>query len=187
MQRSGGHRGEPKWIAKPKTEPREPVIGDAESVETVTNKLSGFIIGENSGVQNGNKVSSQGSHAIWKPKSYGTVSGGGSVSEVETTPVGKVKVDGSSGLGADVNSVKKSSGSAGLSKLFSGNLLENFTVDNSTYAHARIRATFYPKFENEKSDQEVYIYDSFLFCFHDWMLYCWNLLYKYFKNLLELV
>nr|GEX92382.1 tRNA ligase 1 isoform X1 [Tanacetum cinerariifolium] len=28
-------------------------------------------------------------------------------------------------------------------------------VDNSTYVTAKIRATFYPKFENEKSDQEV--------------------------------
>ncbi|XP_071701268.1 tRNA ligase 1 [Rutidosis leptorrhynchoides] len=37
------------------------------------------------------------------------------------------------------------------------NLLENFKVDNSTYATSKIRATFYPKFENEKSDQEVRI------------------------------
>ncbi|GJZ07019.1 tRNA ligase 1 [Tanacetum coccineum] len=35
------------------------------------------------------------------------------------------------------------------------NLSENFTVDDSTYVTANIRATFYPKFENEKSDQEV--------------------------------
>ncbi|KAL3834454.1 hypothetical protein ACJIZ3_009190 [Penstemon smallii] len=32
-------------------------------------------------------------------------------------------------------------------------LLENFTLDNSTYSLAQIRASFYPKFENEKSDQ----------------------------------
>ncbi|XP_076947085.1 tRNA ligase 1-like [Bidens hawaiensis] len=44
-----------------------------------------------------------------------------------------------------------------LSNLFKNNLLENFTVDNSTYSTAKIRATFYPKFENEKSDQEVRI------------------------------
>ncbi|EPS73145.1 hypothetical protein M569_01610, partial [Genlisea aurea] len=42
-----------------------------------------------------------------------------------------------------------------LSKLFSGKLLENFSVDNSTHALAQVRATFYPKFENEKSDHEV--------------------------------
>ncbi|CBI16268.3 unnamed protein product, partial [Vitis vinifera] len=44
---------------------------------------------------------------------------------------------------------------AGLSKLFSSNALADFTVDNSTYSLAQIRATFYPKFENEKSDQEI--------------------------------
>ncbi|XP_077247868.1 tRNA ligase 1-like isoform X2 [Tasmannia lanceolata] len=31
----------------------------------------------------------------------------------------------------------------------------DFTVDNLTYSRAQIRAAFYPKFENEKSDQEV--------------------------------
>ncbi|KAG8387723.1 hypothetical protein BUALT_Bualt02G0051100 [Buddleja alternifolia] len=36
-----------------------------------------------------------------------------------------------------------------------GKLLENFTVDKSTYSLAQVRATFYPKFENEKSDHEV--------------------------------
>ncbi|WCJ31033.1 tRNA ligase 1 [Euphorbia peplus] len=48
-------------------------------------------------------------------------------------------------------------GSSGdLSKLFKGNnLFENFVVDDSTYAEAKIRAAFYPKFENEKSDQEI--------------------------------
>jgi hypothetical protein len=30
-----------------------------------------------------------------------------------------------------------------------------FKVDDNTFAEAQIRATFYPKFENEKSDQEV--------------------------------
>ncbi|KAL7126492.1 hypothetical protein ABFS83_14G191300 [Erythranthe nasuta] len=34
-------------------------------------------------------------------------------------------------------------------------LLENFTVDSFTYSVAQVRATFYPKFENDKSDQEV--------------------------------
>ncbi|KAF8116240.1 hypothetical protein N665_0020s0092 [Sinapis alba] len=33
--------------------------------------------------------------------------------------------------------------------------LETFTVDKSTYCHARIRASFYPKFENEQTDQEI--------------------------------
>ncbi|CAL9213161.1 unnamed protein product, partial [Arabidopsis halleri] len=42
-----------------------------------------------------------------------------------------------------------------LSKIFGGYLLEKFSVDKSTYCHAQIRATFYPKFENEKTDQEI--------------------------------
>ncbi|PRQ36277.1 putative 2',3'-cyclic-nucleotide 3'-phosphodiesterase [Rosa chinensis] len=35
------------------------------------------------------------------------------------------------------------------------NFMEKFSVDDSTYAQVQVRATFYPKFENEKSDQEV--------------------------------
>ena len=30
-----------------------------------------------------------------------------------------------------------------------------YMMDKSTYCRAQIRATFYPKFENEKTDQEV--------------------------------
>jgi hypothetical protein len=30
-----------------------------------------------------------------------------------------------------------------------------FTVDNNTFAEAQIRSAFYPKFDNDKSDQEV--------------------------------
>lgn len=40
-----------------------------------------------------------------------------------------------------------------LSNLFKG--AADFTVDNNTFVEAQIRATFYPKFENEKSDQET--------------------------------
>ncbi|KAI3515607.1 hypothetical protein L1887_14508 [Cichorium endivia] len=46
---------------------------------------------------------------------------------------------------------------AALSKQFKKDFLENFIVDNSTYTTAKIRATFYPKIENEMSDQEVRI------------------------------
>ncbi|CAN8311589.1 unnamed protein product [Cochlearia groenlandica] len=41
------------------------------------------------------------------------------------------------------------------SKVSQSNLLEKFSVDKSTYCNAQIRATFYPKFENEKTDQEI--------------------------------
>ncbi|XP_047091861.1 tRNA ligase 1-like isoform X1 [Lolium rigidum] len=41
----------------------------------------------------------------------------------------------------------------GASRLFTG--AADFAVDNNTFAQAQIRAAFYPKFENEKSDQET--------------------------------
>lgn len=87
--------------------------------------------------------------SIWIPKSYGTASGP-IEARPRPTPVEQVIVPGkvtqkeSAGIPADV-----------LSKLLSGKLLENFTTDSSTYSIAQVRATFYPKFENEKSDQEV--------------------------------
>ncbi|KAM3383803.1 hypothetical protein ACQJBY_008452 [Aegilops geniculata] len=40
-----------------------------------------------------------------------------------------------------------------LSRLIKG--AAEFSVDNNTFTEAQIRATFYPKFENEKSDQET--------------------------------
>ncbi|KAL0732469.1 hypothetical protein Bca4012_008678 [Brassica carinata] len=40
-------------------------------------------------------------------------------------------------------------------KFYKGEFLEDFSVDKSTYCQAQIRATFYPKFENEKTDQEI--------------------------------
>ncbi|TKY67259.1 hypothetical protein E2542_SST10151 [Spatholobus suberectus] len=138
-QRSDAHV-ERRWQEKAKTEGQLSAVGDAAATaaETVTNKLAGMNIGENSG-----KTGGQDLIAIWKPKSYGTASGG-TVTEVEN----------GAGVEASVASTQKSSGS-GLSKIFRGNLLENFTVDNSTFTRAQVRATFYPKFENEKSDQEV--------------------------------
>jgi Zn-dependent oligopeptidase len=44
-----------------------------------------------------------------------------------------------------------------LSSLFKAT--PHFEVDNNTFTEAQIRATFYPKFENEKSDQEVSPWD----------------------------
>jgi hypothetical protein len=81
---------------------------------------------------------------VWKPKSYGTVSGSSSATEVgKTSAVSQIGSSGDTKVGLN------------LSKIFGGNLLEKFSVDKSTYCHAQIRATFYPKFENEKTDQEI--------------------------------
>ncbi|KQJ83582.1 tRNA ligase 1 [Brachypodium distachyon] len=41
----------------------------------------------------------------------------------------------------------------GASRLFTG--AADFAMDNNTFAEAQIRAAFYPKFQNEKSDQET--------------------------------
>lgn len=92
----------------------------------VTSKLGGLNISENNG-------------QIWNPKSYGTVNGPGPAASTTATAV-------------DVQTEKSG---VDLSKILKPNLLENFNVDNSTYSLAQIRATFYPKFENEKSDQEI--------------------------------
>uniref|UniRef100_A0ACD5U8S5 Uncharacterized protein n=1 Tax=Avena sativa TaxID=4498 RepID=A0ACD5U8S5_AVESA len=48
---------------------------------------------------------------------------------------------------------RRSSAGDKLSNLFNG--AADFSVDNNTFTEAKIRATFYPKFENEKSDQET--------------------------------
>lgn len=135
------------------------------AAEAVTNRFGGLAVDESSGqtyqvpdpsVQFGSVLPAdlapvQGQEAIWKPKSFGTVSGARSV-EVEKTPIDKTGVE-ILGNGAEMAVAEKSC--AGLSKLFSSNALADFTVDNSTYSLAQIRATFYPKFENEKSDQEI--------------------------------
>ncbi|KAJ4725978.1 putative RNA ligase [Melia azedarach] len=137
--------------------------GASSSVDdAVTNRLSGLSIAESNGqcsvpsfgfgtIQVANQGSLQGQKAIWRPKSYGTVSGPmsaevGNIPAENTAPAMQENA-------SQVEMAPKSS--LRLSKIFRGNLLENFTVDNSTYSLAEIRATFYPKFENEKSDQEI--------------------------------
>uniref|UniRef100_A0A5B6ZRT4 tRNA ligase phosphodiesterase domain-containing protein n=2 Tax=Davidia involucrata TaxID=16924 RepID=A0A5B6ZRT4_DAVIN len=161
-QGRGGYR-EQRWKEKPNATRPSPAM-EITSAAAVTNRLGELSIAENSGqthvavpsIQFGsvglaNHIPVQGQKAIWKPKSYGTVSGATTV-EVEKAPADQTAVE-IHGNGAQTAAAEKSS--AALSKLFKGNLLENFTVDNSTYSLAQIKATFYPKFENEKSDQET--------------------------------
>ncbi|KAL1552855.1 tRNA ligase 1-like isoform X1 [Salvia divinorum] len=87
--------------------------------------------------------------AVCKPKAYGTISG--------TTTVGPNSAPADQMTVPDHGNQTESSGTpaAVSSKLFSEKLLENFTTDSSTHSLAQVRASFYPKFENEKSDQEV--------------------------------
>lgn len=135
-------------------------------VEDVTKRLDGLSFSEKYGpanasvqpilfgsVQLPNQVPIQGQNAIWKPNYYGTMSGATAVQVEETFVDKSAHLNQGTGVGQASTSQKSL---VGLSKLFKGNLLESFTVDNSTFAQAQIRATFYPKFENEKSDQEVH-------------------------------
>ncbi|KAA8544005.1 hypothetical protein F0562_021818 [Nyssa sinensis] len=159
-QRRGGYR-EQRWKENPNATRLSPAMESA-SAAAVTNRFGALSIAEQKsdvavpstqfesvGVANHTPV--QGQKAIGKPKLYGTVSGATTV-EVEKAPTDQTTAE-ILGNGAQTVAAEKSS--AALSKLFRGNLLENFTVDNSTYSLAQIKATFYPKFENEKSDQEV--------------------------------
>ncbi|XP_073019695.1 tRNA ligase 1-like isoform X5 [Primulina eburnea] len=66
-----------------------------------------------------------------------------------TTKVNKGPVDSTTVL-ADETRTSTEKPVTGLSSL-----LDNFTADDLTYSVAEIRAAFYPKFENENSDQEI--------------------------------
>ncbi|WZZ83844.1 hypothetical protein YC2023_104416 [Brassica napus] len=100
--------GDQKWQVKPKMDAPSGSGSDRSvTTDTVNSQLSWLSLEE----KNNNAQ-------VWKPKSYGTVSGS------------KVSVN-------------------------QRKFLEDFTVDKSSCCQAQIRATFYPKFENEKTDQEI--------------------------------
>nr|XP_011468023.1 PREDICTED: uncharacterized protein LOC105352482 [Fragaria vesca subsp. vesca] len=145
-QRKGGQ----KWKEKPKTDSS----GNNRLGEWSASGSSGQTQALVQPIQFGrvqvNPVPVQGQKGIWKPKSYGTV---GRATTVEAEAPADKSTAGLQRNGVGLEAPQKSS--SGASKVFKGNLLENFTVDNSTYAQVQIRATFYPKFENEKSDQEI--------------------------------
>ncbi|CAL9099126.1 unnamed protein product [Musa acuminata var. zebrina] len=97
----------------------------------------------------GAPLSNQGSvksqqKGLWKPKSYVTATSA-VAAPVEST-ISSVPTEEETGSSAN-----------NLMKLFKGPIGAHFNVDNNTFSHAQIRATFYPKFENEKSDQEIRI------------------------------
>lgn len=174
MQGKAGH-GQQKWKEEPGPDKQ---AADAEGTsaavaEAVTDKLGGLSITGNNGQANvpvqtmpfvgvhlADQAPMSAQNAI---KSYGTVSGAAAV-EVEEAPINKTAVEIQGNDAGAATATQKSS--VGLSKLFKGNLLESFTVDNSTYALGQVRATFYPKFENEKSDQEVlHVSYRIFYCF----------------------
>ncbi|KAL9235068.1 hypothetical protein vseg_009864 [Gypsophila vaccaria] len=79
---------------------------------------------------------------IWKPKSSKT-----SI-DVSSSPVVEVPC-------GNKQAVSETAVSISLNASSREKLFEKFSVDKTTYSNAKIRATFYPKFENEKSDQEI--------------------------------
>ncbi|XP_073004035.1 tRNA ligase 1 isoform X1 [Typha latifolia] len=120
----------------------------------VTDGVSRMSLAENVGPQpqlpmhSGGAERGGGGHqkGVWKPKTYVTASGSAAAAPVEAAAT---DTSGSSTV------VEKEAGTSRLTKLFKGPLGDDFIVDNNTFGQAQIRATFYPKFENEKSDQEI--------------------------------
>lgn len=79
---------------------------------------------------------------LWVPRGYTTFAGDGpGIAPASTSTSGTVTAE------------RDGVASEKLSRLFKS--APGFEVDNSTFTEAQIRATFYPKFENEKSDQET--------------------------------
>lgn len=80
-----------------------------------------------------------------------------SVAEAVSNQIGELNLEESNANSVPVNHGGPSSASPGEEAIpRKADLnLENFTVDESTCCRAQIRASFYPKFENEKTDQEV--------------------------------
>ncbi|XP_074592518.1 tRNA ligase 1 isoform X2 [Curcuma longa] len=81
---------------------------------------------------------------MWKPKSYVTASAPLAAPD---------EVDVTSSVAASCKGTASSGNT--LAKLFKGPLGADFNVDNNSFSLAQVRATFYPKFENEKTDQEI--------------------------------
>jgi hypothetical protein len=79
-----------------------------------------------------------GAAQLWVPRGYATSTMDASVGPASSSSAA---------------AAEKGVDSAKLSKVIKG--ASDFAVDNNTFTEAKIRATFYPKFENEKSDQEV--------------------------------
>ncbi|XP_062187077.1 tRNA ligase 1 [Phragmites australis] len=79
-----------------------------------------------------------GAAQLWVPRGYATTATDAGVASSSSTAA---------------PAAEQGVASEKLARIFKG--AADFAVDNSTFTEAQIRATFYPKFENEKSDQET--------------------------------
>ncbi|PKA45602.1 hypothetical protein AXF42_Ash010941 [Apostasia shenzhenica] len=161
------HHDRKQWKEKPRVMPAASVAasGSGSGGDDVAERMTVMSIAEQA-TSGGNGCSSsssiqfgtlpvivghsaaKGQHpGLWMPKTYVTAS---------EAAVPRATATAESAAAVVSIEKKRESDSAGsLTRLFQGPLGENFVVDNNTFSRAQIRATFYPKFENEKSDQEV--------------------------------
>lgn len=148
----GGHTaGErQQWKEKPRSASINNVsesISNLSIADSVGGSNTGAgVIGSSSALQfgtmPGNSIAKGSQRGVWLPKTYATAS------EV-------VAPAAPSAAGLSTEKEAEVGRAVSLSRLFQGQLGENFVVDNNTFTKAQIRATFYPKFENEKSDHEI--------------------------------
>ncbi|GLJ26185.1 hypothetical protein SUGI_0502400 [Cryptomeria japonica] len=107
------------------------------------------------------RKSVSGQKSLWVAKGHATQSGINNLEQVES-PVAasgespSVAGPSSSTLKAqDLATVSKSNHTIEEEQPVKGLIGGDFVVDNCAFARSQIQATFYPKFENEKSDQEI--------------------------------
>ncbi|KAF0908840.1 hypothetical protein E2562_028724 [Oryza meyeriana var. granulata] len=121
-----GKQPQQKWKPKAATDPAAAATVASSSPALSTSSSAEFT----GGVERMTISPQAGASQVWVPRGYATSATSSS------SAVAEQGVDGDK-----------------LSRLFKA--APHFEVDNSTFTQSQIRATFYPKFENEKSDQET--------------------------------
>lgn len=110
-----------------------------------------------------------GQKTLWVAKGYAThsgsnngeqgkasmvaIGGSSSFSSIGAAQVGAKPL--SATLGQNVDSALNRDQTVEEEQSLKGPIVGDFVVDKRAFARSQIRATFYPKFENEKSDQEI--------------------------------
>lgn len=88
--------------------------------------------------------------SIWRPRSYSATPEPPSTQVSAKLSTEKVQKNHSA-----IPTREHKDNNFSVHKLLNAPVGANFIIDNQTYCKSQIRAIFYPKFENEKSDQEV--------------------------------
>lgn len=90
---------------------------------------------------------------IWKPRSYSATP-----DPPATQVSAKLSTEKVQKIHSAIPTREHKDNNSSIQKLLKVPVGANFIIDNQTYCKSQIRAVFYPKFENEKSDQEVYFF-----------------------------